>query len=350
MHRVGILGCGDAGLVASAYLKGNEAVDVTVISEYESHVFSYLLYQVIEGTPLSSARLDLPRTFHETDVTFIQGLVQNLDVDECRVGLRSGSLQFDTLLITLGGVTRYSIADRRHVLDIRTDVRKIRRTIHSSAVHDVVIVGGGPVGVETAATISSLTESPNITLVTASDRLLSMFPPRASTTVERELRRRDATIRTDTRVSEVTENSVVPEGKPPERSDLTIWAGGIQPNPVLDRFGLSTTKRGLCVDSYLRCVGTANVFAAGDIVDYPEKVNDGYSAGLEARTAAKNILRRIRGRRLKEQTIRWHPRIIYLGQNTALLIVNGILHCGKGPVLLRTIAAKGYSAYWKYLY
>ncbi len=350
MHRVGILGCGDAGLVASAYLKENEAVDVTVISEYESHVFSYLLYHVIEGRPLGSARLDLPRIFHETDITFIQGLVQDLDVDECRVDLRSGSLQFDTLLITLGGVTRYSIADRRHVLDIRTDVRKIRGAIQSSEVRHVVVVGGGPVSVETTATLSSLTESPNITLVTASDRLLSTVPPRASTIVERELRRRDATIRTDTRVSEVTENSVVPEGKPPVQSDLTIWAGGIQPNPVLDRFGLSTTERGLCVDSYLRCIGTSNVFAAGDIVDYPEKVNDGYSAGIEARTAATNILRHIHGRRLKEQTIRWHPRIIYLGRNTALMIVNGFVHCGRSPVLLRTIAAKGYSAYWKYLY
>ena len=48
MHRVAVLGCGDAGLVATAYLAGNEGVDVTVISENESHVFSYLLYHVKE--------------------------------------------------------------------------------------------------------------------------------------------------------------------------------------------------------------------------------------------------------------------------------------------------------------
>ncbi len=287
MHRVVVLGCGDAGLVATAYLAGNEGVDVTVVSERESHVFSYLLYHVIEGKPLTSACLDLPRTFQETDVTFIRGLVQDLDVDERRIDLRSGSLQFDTLLITLGGVTSYSIDDRRHVLDIRTDVRKIRRTIQSPDVHHVVIVGGGPVGVETSATLSSLTETVEVTLITASDRLLSTFPPRASTLIERELRRRDVTLRTNDRVQEVTDNSVVLEGNTTEQSDLTIWAGGIKPNPVIDRFSLSTTEQGLSVDTYLHCVGSTNVFASGDIVDYPNKVNDGYSAGLEARTAAK---------------------------------------------------------------
>ena len=350
MHRVAVLGCGDAGLVATAYLAGNEGVDVTVISENDSHVFSYLLYHVIEGQSLTSASVDLPRIFHDTDVTFIRGLVEGLDADERRIDLRSGSLQCDTLLLSLGGVTKYSIDDRRNVLDIRMDVQTIRRAIQSPAVQHVAIVGGGPVGVETAATLSTLPESLKITLYTAGSCLLPSFPSRASAIVEQELRRREVTLRRKTRVRDVTEKSVIPESGSAEQSDLTIWAGGIQPNPVIDSFGLSKTDEGLCVDSYLRCRGTQNIFAAGDIVTYPEKINDGYSAGLEARTAAQNILRHVQDRRLKEHHIRLYPRIVYLGRDTALLVINSIVYCGRIPALLRAIASKSYRSYWKYWY
>lgn len=350
MHRVAVLGCGDAGLVATAYLAGNKGIDVTVISENDSHVFSYLLYHVIEGRSLSSASVDLPRTFHDTDITCIRGLVQGLDTDEHRIDLRSGSLGFDSLLISLGGVTQYSIDDRRNVLDIHTDVRTIRRAVRSPAVQHVAIVGGGPVGVETAATLSTLPEALNITLYTAGSRLLPSFPPRARTIVEQELRRREVTLRQKTRVGDVTENMVIPESKSAEQSDLTIWAGGIQPNPVIDSFDLSKTEEGLRVDSYLRCRGTQNIFAAGDIVTYPEKINDGFSAGLEARTAAQNILRQIRGRRLREHHIRLHPRVVYLGGDTALFAMNSIVYCGRIPALLRAIASKSYTSYWKYWY
>ncbi|WP_254531176.1 NAD(P)/FAD-dependent oxidoreductase [Natrinema gelatinilyticum] len=350
MERTVVLGCGEAGLIAAASLERADETDVVVVSDRDFHVFSFLLYDVLEGTPFADACLDLRSVFRDKDVTFVQGIANEVDVSNHKIELRSGALTFDTLLIAVGGVTTYSIDDRRHVSDIRTDAREVRDGVRSPDVHDVVIVGGGPVGVETAATLSTIPENVDSTLLTSSHRLLPDFPPRAGRLAERHLRHRSVDVRSDARVSDVTEDRVVLDDGRAEQSDLTIWAGGVRPNPVIQRFGLPVTDRGLRVDRFLRCDGTDDVYAAGDVVDYPGKVNDGYSAGREARTAAKNAVRDVRGRRPREHDIRWHPRVVHLGDNAAIVAMNGVVHAGRGPALLRTVAVESYPFFWKSLY
>ncbi|MFB1063085.1 NAD(P)/FAD-dependent oxidoreductase [Natrinema sp. H-ect4] len=346
MKRTVVLGGGEAGLIAAAYLERMSETDTVVVSERERHVFSFLLYRVMKGMPFDEATLDLWDAFSDRDVTVVRDHVQGLDTTEKRVDLRSGSIEYDTLLIALGGVTRLDAVDRSRVSDVRTDAREIQRAVHSGSVRDVVIVGGGPVGVETAATLGFL----DVSLLTSGDHLLADFPERAGRIAERELGRRDVDVRTETRATKATENGVVLDGERVEHSDLTIWAGGVKPNPVIERFDLPRTKRGLLVDASLRCRGADDVYAVGDVVDYPDKVKDGYSAGLEARRAAKNALRELRGRRPKEYDERWHPSIVYLGRTTALFAADVIVHCGAGPAILRAIAARGYPFFWSYVY
>lgn len=350
VNRTVVLGGGEAGLIAAASLERAKETDVLLVSDREYHVFSFLLYDVLAGLPFSRARLDLPRTFSETDVTFVRGLVEGLDADEDRVALRSGALHYDALVVTVGGVTKYDVDDRGSVLDVRTDVREIRTAVNSPDVSEVVVVGGGPVGVETTATLSSVTDDVDVALVSSSRRLLPDFPARASRVAARELRRRAVDLLLDARATDVTEGSVVLDGGDVEPSDLTVWAGGVEPNPVIERFGLPRTEQGLRVDSRLRCYGADDVYAAGDVVAYPGKVKDGYTAGLEARTASKNVVRSLREQPLTEHDVRWHPRIVYLGGNTAIFTANGAVHHGRSPALLRDVAAKGYPFYWKHLY
>ncbi len=50
MERTVIIGSGDAGLIAAAYLERADETDVLLVSEREYHVFSFLLYDVITLT------------------------------------------------------------------------------------------------------------------------------------------------------------------------------------------------------------------------------------------------------------------------------------------------------------
>ncbi len=348
-ERTVIVGGGEAGLIAAAHLERASETNVVVVSNSKYHMFSFLLYDVIAGAPLCRARLNLAHAFRGKDVTFVRDVVEGLDTTENRIDLRSGALHFDTLLIALGGVTKYDIDDREHVLDVRTDVREIRNGANAPDIQRIVVVGGGPVGVETTATLSSITDDVDVGLISSSRRLLPDFPQRASRIAERILRRRDVDLRMAAQVTGVTANDVVLDGAT-ELSDLTVWAGGVRPNPVIENFDLARSDRGLRVDSRLRCRGVDDVYAVGDVVDYPGKVTDGYAAGLEARTAAKNVLRELRGRRLKDLDVRWHPRAVYLGEDTALLTINGLVHCGRSPKLLRDLAIALYLFYWRRVY
>src|SRR6056297_2168523 len=126
MKRTVVLGGGEAGLIAAAYLERASETNVVVVSERERHVFSFQLYRVIKGMPFDGATLDLRDTFADRDVTVVRDHVRWLDTAEKRVDLRSGSIEYDTLLIALGGVTRLDAVDRSRVSDVRTDAREIQ--------------------------------------------------------------------------------------------------------------------------------------------------------------------------------------------------------------------------------
>jgi len=143
----------------------------------------------------------------------------------------------------------------------------------------------GPVGVETAATLGSLDVDIDVSLLTSGDRPLADFPERAGRMAERELGRRDVDVRTETRATEATENGVVLDGERVERSDLTIWAGGVKPNPVIEGFDLLRNKRGLLVDASLRCRGVDDVYAVGDVVDYPRQSHRRVLGGAGSQTS-----------------------------------------------------------------
>ena len=350
MKRTVVLGGGETGLIAAAYLERASETNVVVVSERERHVFSFQLYRVIKGMPFDRATLDLRDAFADKDVTVVRDHVRWLDAAEKRVDLRSGSIEYDTRLIARGGVTRLDAVDRSRVSDVRTDAREIQYAVHSGNVRDVVIVGGGPVGVETAATLASLTIDLDVSLITSGEHPLADFPERAGRIAEGELGQRGVDVRTGTRATEVTDDGVVLDGERVERSDLTVWAGGVKPNPVIENFDLPRNERGLLVDEFLRCRDADGAYAVGDVVDYPGKVTDGYSAGLEARRAAKNVLRGLQERPPKEYDERWHPRIVYLGQTTALFAADGVVHCGTWPAILRAIAARGYPLFWNHVY
>ncbi|MDF9748138.1 hypothetical protein [Natrinema salsiterrestre] len=48
--------------------------------------------------------------------------------------------------------------------------------------------------------------------------------------------------------------------------------------------------------------------------------------------------------------MRWHPRAVYLGEDTALLTINGLVHCGRSSKLLRDLVIALYLFYWRRVY
>jgi len=173
-------------------------------------------------------------------------------------------------------------------------------------------------------------------MVEASDRILPPFHECVSEAVRSDYEEKDIDIRTETFVERIKQEKVVLKSGEELRSDLTIWAGGVKPNPTIDEFDMERERGGLTVDAHMRCDGYEDIYAVGDVADYEGKVNRAFFALSEAKTAATNIARDIRGEDdLEEQEIGWEPNVIHLGHNDAIFELNG--HCFRGllPDLMR---------------
>src|SRR4051812_28273181 len=172
-----IVGAGFAGLACAKAL-GNAPARVTVIDRANYHLFVPLLYQVATAA-LSPADIARPirRILGRYDnVEVVLGEAASIDASAHQVRLADGSaLSYDKLVVATGSDYSYfghpewaALAPGPRTLE---DARKIRarlltaferaETMYDAAAQDalmtIVIIGGGPTGVEMAGSVAELT-------------------------------------------------------------------------------------------------------------------------------------------------------------------------------------------------
>ena len=156
---------------------------------------------------------------------------------------------------------------------------EIARLLH------VVVVGGGPTGVELAGEVHDFLEDDlrawypelagnvRITLVEALPSVLPMFSKQLIEYTESTFKDAKIDILTKTMVKGVTADHVLLQM--PDKSmrempyGMLVWAGGNKARKVslelMEKFpGVQTNRRGIMVDGELRMVGAKDVWAVGD--------------------------------------------------------------------------------------
>src|SRR5207248_6974791 len=106
--RVVVLGAGFGGLTFCQAFNHPQA-RVTLVDRQNHHLFQPLLYQVATAglsapeiaQPIRSILADHP------NLTVLMEEVTNIDLQGKKVDLSRGSLQYDYLVLALGGVTTY---------------------------------------------------------------------------------------------------------------------------------------------------------------------------------------------------------------------------------------------------
>src|SRR2546423_6697245 len=173
--RVVIIGAGFGGLEAAKKL-ACEKVRVTVIDRTNYHLFQPLLYQVATAA-LSPADIAAPvravlSKCKNMEVTLAE--VQSMDVNEKKVRMVDGEIDYDYLILATGARHSYfghpeweklapglkSLEDaveiRRRILLAFEYAEKITDEAARKAAMTFVIVGGGPTGVEMAGPIAQI--------------------------------------------------------------------------------------------------------------------------------------------------------------------------------------------------
>jgi NADH dehydrogenase len=151
--------------------------------------------------------------------------------------------------------------------------------VRSSRDLDVVIVGGGPTGVELAGGIRELydkvlardfadldVEHATITIVEATDRVLGTFAPKLSERAARGLRARNITLSLGVGVARVVPGGVDLADGREIRGGTVVWAAGVRANPIASELGLPTGRGGrIVVNADLSVPGHPDVFVIGDV-------------------------------------------------------------------------------------
>ncbi len=161
-----ILGGGYAGLMTALRL-GNRGLagQVTLVNAAPDFVERVRHHQL--GASTVPPRRSITRLLRGTGVRFVAGRVTRLDLDR-RVArlVGGGELGFDRVVFALGSVGDAGAVPgvREHASVISDEAGALRlRAQLARGAHEVVVVGGGPTGIETAAELAE--QGVGVTLV-----------------------------------------------------------------------------------------------------------------------------------------------------------------------------------------
>jgi len=297
LPRVVIVGAGFGGLWVAKAL-ANAAVEVVVIDRQNYHLFQPLLYQVATAG-LSPADIAAPiRGIVGAcrNITVMLGEVEAVDLAGRAVEFEGGRrLTYDYLVLATGvrhgyfghddweafapGLKRIEDATeiRRRILlaferaENETDPAERRRLMN------LIIVGGGPTGVELAGAIAELARralakdfrnidprAARIFLVEAGPRLLPSMPETLSADAKRRLERLGVEVRLGAPVTAVDASGVTLDGARIEARTV-IWAAGVAASPAGRWIGAECDRLGrIKVNPDLSVPGHPEIFAIGD--------------------------------------------------------------------------------------
>lgn len=296
-HKVVVVGAGFGGLELTRALAG-AAVRITMIDKRNHHLFQPLLYQVAT-TSLATSEVAWPIRHllrRRKDVTTLLGTVAGVDRAGKRVQLEDGgSVPYDTLVLATGARHAYFGHDEWEPfapgLKTLEDATTIRRRIllafeqaereadpaKRQALLTLVIVGGGPTGVELAGTIVELahdtlrgefrnidTRQARVVLIEAGNRILANFAPQLSDYAHKALERLGVTVELGRPVTQLDAEGVVfGDKRLPART--IIWAAGVAASPAAEWLAAPADRAGrVLVEPDLTVPGNPDIFVIGD--------------------------------------------------------------------------------------
>ena len=210
------------------------------------------------------------------------------------------TVRYSQLMIRLGARPRelnISGADRESVLYLRsaTDALILREKLSTSS--RVIIIGGGFLGLEVAASAVAL--GCEVTILEAGPNVLGRgVSPGVATALSEFHRSQGVNIETDISVREITgdktQTRVICADGAEFSADVVIVGIGILPNTeVLDAAGLECADA-ICVDEFGEAA--PNIYAAGDVarrmsprVGYAVRMETWENADVQAGLAARNM-------------------------------------------------------------
>ncbi|MGR6918434.1 NAD(P)/FAD-dependent oxidoreductase [[Actinomadura] parvosata] len=330
-HRIVVLGAGYAG----AYVAGNLArrlspkdTAITVVNAVPHFVQRMRLHQLAAGRDLEAPML--ADVFAGTGIRLRLAPVTALDPERRIVAVGDGELGYDTLVYALGsrGDVERVPGMAEHAFDVaaRPSALRLRERLDrlTGRGGNVVVVGDGLTGIETATEIAEARPGLSVTLV-ARGELGARLSAGARDHLRRACDRLGVTVVEHAGVEAVEATRLLCAGGTVLASDATVCAAGFAAGSVAAGAGLEVAGDGrIVVDRTMRSLSHPDVYAAGDsayaIGDHGRPLPMSCaSAGYTGRQAIEAIVARLTGRPVPRTRLVHTCNHIGLGRRDAIL-------------------------------
>ncbi len=295
--RVVILGAGFAGLNLAQKIVHTH-YDITLIDQYNFHQFQPLFYQVATARLEPSAiSFPLRKVFQRKKNVHVRNTkVLNVDTQANTVVTEDGNFAYDYLVIATGCTSNFfgnkNIEKHAYPMKSTTDAITIRNRIllnfedtlsappeDLEAMMSIVIVGGGPTGVEMAGALAEMKKNVlprdypdmdfsglKIYLLEGGGATLAAMSKPSQTKSQQYLETLGVKVLLNAVVDDYDGRTITLKDGKTILSNNMIWAAGVTGN-LPDGISKDAVVRGnrLKVDEYNRVFGLANVYAIGDI-------------------------------------------------------------------------------------
>jgi NAD(P)H-nitrite reductase large subunit len=289
-----IIGASAAGLNAAQKIRDLCPTDEIVVISSEDKVYSRcMLHHLIGGQrTVDGMRFVSPDLFAKNHIQWQKGkTVKSLDTTKKQIYLASGEvIDYDQLLIATGALASLppipNLRTANNVFTLRVLADAIAVTNQARAGETAIVIGGGLIGIDTAAGLAE--KGVRVSIIEMADRILPVQLDKTSAAKYESLfKQQGINIFTGKSVQEVliNENKDVLGVKLSDgqifSASLIVVAAGVRPNTDWINDPAISVGKGIITDD--QCKTTADaVYAAGDVAGktgiWPLAVKQGITA------------------------------------------------------------------------
>lgn len=363
-----IVGGGFGGVKAALELSKQPYNQITLITDKPDFQFYPALYSTATGRSRLQSWIPLGTIFAgKTNVDVIIDTIVKVHPDTKTISGASGNTyHYEHLILALGSVTTYfgidGLDQYAYGIKSETEITELKHHLYKEIAEEhtvekrYVVIGGGPTGVELAATLGTYIKrlsrrykitkgKVSVTLVEAAPRLLPRLHPTTSKKVTKQLRKIGVDVELNKKVERATVDGITINGKP-LLSHTVIWTSGVANSAFFTHnshhFELSKNGK-VVVDAYMQTKD--GIYVIGDNAFTP-------FSGL-AQTAiydAKFISRNLNRLHQKKLPKKYHPvqpaTVVPVGEKWAAMEWRFVRLYGRPVSVVRRLAdAMGYLDY-----
>jgi NADH dehydrogenase len=297
--KVIIVGGGFGGLKLARRLNNKRGFEVLLIDKFNYHQFQPLFYQVATaGLDASNISFPLRKAFQRSkNVRIRLTELEEIVASENKIITATGEENYDILVLATGADTNFFNNKQleAHALPMKSTVEALQlryKLIQNfedaltaksgeelERLMNVVVVGGGPTGVEISGALADMKRfvlpkdypeldfsRMNIFLLEGAGKLLAHMSQKSSEQSKKYLERLGVKVRTGAQVKDYDGKTIYLEDGQTISSATVLWAAGIRGN-IPNGVDKSLIARGnrIRVDRFNRVAGFQNVYAIGDL-------------------------------------------------------------------------------------